>query len=135
MQSNHNSRTNCPQQLKEKQMKTSEVFKQAKQHLWDGDYDVYAQRDVEIYICHAIEEVAFRKSMYDVNSRRYAPYTRAKRIIHQRIAPHYDLENWVRANVKGSHKVLNKAGGAKQLQAFRQRWLDALIQEFESLGE
>jgi len=117
-------------------MKTSEVFKQAKQYLWDGDCDVYAaQVDVQIYICHAIEEVAFKKKIYDVDSRRNAPYKRAKLIIQQRIAPYYGLENWVLAHVEGSHKVLNKAGGAKQLQAYRHRWLDALIQEFESLGE
>ena len=116
-------------------MKTSEVFKQAKQYLWDGFFDTHTRMDAQVYICHAIEEVAFTRGMYDVNTRRYAPYKRAKIIIHQRIAPHYDLENWVRANVKGSHKLLNKAGGAKQLQAYRHRWLDALIKEFESLGE
>ena len=112
-------------------MKTSQVFKQAKKYLWDGDYDVYAQMDVEIYICHAIEEVA----EHNAHQSYYMQYTHAKRLIQFRIAPHYDLENWVRANVKGAHKVLNKAGGAKQMQAYRHRWLDALIEEFEAKGD
>lgn len=112
-------------------MKTSQVFKQAKLCLWDGDYNSYAQMDYSPYICHAIEDVA----VHNAHQSYYMQYTRAKRIIQQRIAPHYDLENWVRANVRGSYKVLNKAGGAKQLQAYRQRWLDALIEEFESKGD
>ena len=117
-------------------MKTSEVFKQAKQYLWDGDYDVYAaQVDVQIYICHAIEEVAFKKKIYDVTTRRYAPYKRAKLIIQQRIDPHYDLENWVLGHVKGASRALNKRRKISQMQVYRHRWLDALIQEFESLGE
>ena len=113
-------------------MKTSEVFKQAKPYLWDGNKQTAYGRNTS-YICHAIDLASYADDWR--NARWKAPYKRAKIIIHQRIAPHYDLENWIRANVKGSHKVLNKAGGAKQLQAYRHRWLDALIKEFESLGD
>jgi len=109
-------------------MKTSQVFKQAKKYLWTGDLN--DSFDKSMYICHAISDVG------DIYGRYYhTPYERAKRLIHFRIAPHYDLESWVRSNVKGSHKVLNKASGTKQLQAYRHRWLDALIEEFESKGD
>ena len=111
-------------------MKTSQVFKQAKKYLWDGEVGIM-RMEHSPYICHAIEDVA----VHNAHQSYYMQYTHAKRIIRQRIAPHYDLENWVRANVRGSYKVLNKAGGAKQLQAYRHRWLDSLIEEFESKGD
>ena len=116
-------------------MKVSEVLKQAKQHLWDGGTRAMCHIGVATYICHSIENAAYIRGLFVDNSRDYAPYKRAKRIIHQRIAPHYDLDSWVRKNVKGSYKVLNKADGEQQMQAYRHRWLDALIKEFESLGE
>lgn len=109
-------------------MKTSQVFKQAKKYLWTGDLNDSFNKSS--YICHAISDVGY------IYGRHYhTPYERAKCFIQFSIAPHYDLEDWVRANVKGAHKVLNKAGGAKQLQAYRQRWLDALIKEFEAKGD
>lgn len=110
-------------------MKTSQVFKQAKKYLWDGEVGSM-RMEHSPYICHAISDVGY------IYGRHYhTPYERAKRFIQFSIAPHYDLENWVRANVRGSYKVLNKAGGAKQLQAYRHRWLDSLIEEFESKGD
>ena len=108
-------------------MKTSEVFKQAKTHLWDGCLDYI---DGEFYICHAIEEAAWVRA-----TKRPAPYNRAKKIIQKRIHPEYDLDNWVRKNVKGSWRTLNKIRGPEQMQAYRHRWLDALIIEFETKGD
>ena len=109
-------------------MKTSQVFKQAKKYLWTGDLNDSFNKSS--YICHAISDVGY------IYGRHYhTPYERAKCFIQFSIAPHYDLEDWVRANVKGAHKVLNKAGGTEQMQAYRHRWLDALIKEFEAKGD
>lgn len=116
-------------------MKTSEIFKQAKDFLWHGDTDLI---DGESYICHAIEEVAWVHGIQPSNAhydRLFAPYQRAKKIIQQRIHPHYDLENWVRSNVKDSWRTLNKIKGTEQMQAYRHRWLDALIKEYETKGD
>ena len=113
-------------------MKTSEVFKQAKEHLWEGYLDCF---DGEAFMCHAIIEAAWVRDIHDKDSKQYLPYKRAQKIIHQRIHPAYDLEHWVRKNVKNSYKVLNKIHGAQQMQAYRHRWIDELIKEFEAKGQ
>jgi hypothetical protein len=112
-------------------MKVSKVFKQAKQYLWDGRY--VGIRGEE-YICHAIEEAARARGIRSQTPAN-APYKRAKQIIGQRISPHGTLYGWLTPRVKGAYLVLNSNGGTQQMQAYRHRWLDALIQEFESLGE
>lgn len=114
-------------------MKVSEVFKQAKQYLWDGEVGCM-RVEYSPYICHAIDAAADARGIPPY-SRRDAPYRRAKAIIQQRIAPEYALGDWLCKKVKRSGKVINGRGGAQQMQAYRQRWLDALIKEFESLGE
>lgn len=110
-------------------MKTSVILKQAKERLWDGQNK---WTDGALYICHAIEDTApdlvFR-------SRRFAPYNRAKKIIQQRIHPEMSLDDWVRKNVKGSWRTLNKHNSLEQMQAYRHRWLDALIKEYEAKGD
>lgn len=116
-------------------MKTSKIFKQAKERLWDGHNDWI---NGEMYICHAIDETSWQCGVRPTDryfDRRYAPYLRAMKIIQERIHPHCDLDNWVRKNVKGSWKTLNKINSSEQLQAYRHRWLDALIQEFEAKGD
>ena len=112
-------------------MKTSEVFKQAKKHLWNGRY--VGIRGEE-FVCHAIDEVARARGI-NRYSIKFAPYKRAKQIIDQRIAPHGTLYGWVNSRVKGSYRVLNSSQATQQMQAYRHRWLDALAQEFESIGE
>ena len=95
--------------------------------LWDGESH---HVEGEIYICHAIEEAAWVRA-----TTRYAPYNRAKKIIQKRIHPEYDLDNWVLKNVKGSYRLLYKIKGTEQMQAYRHRWLDALIIEYSSQGD
>ena len=112
-------------------MKVSKVFKQAEQYLWDGRY--VGIRGEE-YICHAIEEAARARGIRS-HTPAYAPYKRAKLIIEQRIAPHGTLYGWLTTRVKGSYRVLHSNNGTQQMQTYRHRWLDALAQEFESLGE
>jgi hypothetical protein len=92
----------------------------------------------EVYIYHAIEEVAWDSGIrppdryYD---RRFAPYKRAQKRIQERIHPHYDLELWLCYNVPGAYKVIYKIHSREQVQAYRHRWLDALIKEFETKGD
>ena len=113
-------------------MKTSEVFKQAKQYLWDGNRQTAYERSTS-YICHAIDLASYasdwRKARWE------APYKRAKKIIHRRIDPCVDLEEWISDNVEGAYLTIYKTEGIQQMQSYRHRWLDALIQEFESKGE
>ena len=116
-------------------MKTSEVFKQAKTRLWDGQANWI---DGEMYICHAIDDVAWGNGLYTssgYHDRLSAPYNRAKKIIQQRIHPHMSLEDWALDNVKGSWRTINKNDSCKQMQAYRHRWLDALIKEYKAKGD
>lgn len=115
-------------------MKVSQVFKQAKRYLWNGKQG-WMHKGETAYICHAINTAAYKNGFHDEDSWQYAPYKRAKRIIQQRIDPYHELGDWVRKNVKGSYKTLNKINAHEQMQAYRHRWLDALIKEFEAMGE
>jgi len=117
-------------------MKTSKIFKQAKERLWDGRE--YSMDMGETYICHAIEEVAWDRGLRPTDrylDRRFAPYKRAQKIIQQRIHPHDDLELWLSHNVPGAYKVIYRIHSREQVQTYRHRWLDALIQEFEEKGD
>lgn len=116
-------------------MKTSAILKQAKERLWDGHNNWV---DGAMYICHAIEDVSWDNGLRPTHiyyDRRFAPYNRVKKIIQQRIQPHMCLETWVRHNVKGSWRTLNKINSSEQMQAYRHRWLDALIKEYETKGD
>lgn len=88
----------------------------------------------EKFICHAIDRAAEYNGARAFSEKR-KPYVRAKLIITLRIAPYNTLFNWVCDNVDGALRILMSRKGDHQMQAYRQRWLDALIQEFESLGE
>jgi len=112
-------------------MKVSKVFKQAKQYLWDGRYVGIRG---EKYICYAIEEAARARGIRS-RTPANAPYKRAKQIIGQRIAPHGVLYGWLTSRVKGAYRVLNSSQATQQMQAYRHRWLDALIKEFEAKGD
>ena len=112
-------------------MKTSEVFKQAKQHLWDGNRrTAYGEK----FICHAIDKAADYHGAKAFSEKR-KPYVRAKLIISLRIAPNFTLFTWVYDNVDGARKVVWSRKGEQQMQAYRHRWLDALIKEFEKKGD
>lgn len=98
----------------------SEIFRQAKKvlakDLSDCSYLVNGHTQYEEYICHAIEKVG-----------RFDRYRGpALAVIHDRLDNVYSLETWVISNIPGMYFPVDK----DELQAYRHRWLDALIEEF-----
>lgn len=96
----------------------AEIFRQAKKvlakDLSDLSYRVNGRTQYEEYIYHAIEKVGG-----------FARYP-ALAVIQARLGNVYSLETWVIRNIPGMYFPVDK----NELQAYRHRWLDALIEEF-----
>lgn len=93
--------------------KLSDVFEEAKQHLWDGKYSTGG----DTYICFAID------------SSTNAPYLdkiKAKGIILKRLGNNYSLEGWLRG-VGIKQKSLTDL----RVQQHRHKWLQLLMEEFK----
>jgi hypothetical protein len=112
-------------------MKTSEAFKQAKQHLRPTGRCTY--------ICHALAEAAFDRSIMATDFDWHVIYTTktpgfktAIKTITDRIGSDSPVDVWL--NRQGI-PVWEMRDHREQMQAYRHRWLDALIAEFESKGD
>ena len=98
----------------------AEIFRQAKKVLAknrsDCDYRFNGGSPHEEFICHAIERVG-----------RYSYYRDpALAVIQSRLGDVLSLESWVIRNVPSAGYPVDK----DEMQAYRHRWLDALIEEF-----
>lgn len=102
-------------------MKTSEIFREVHKLLGSPQGDNY------IFICITAAVVG---NCFDCP----VSADRAKETVMQRIAPHYSLNSWVRANVRGVSRKIT-ALDSSVMREFRLRWLDALIAEFEAKGD
>ena len=108
-------------------MKTSEVFKRAKQHL-AKDFEE-TRNDKEKFICIAITIAAARcKRMTDED------VERCEGIIGSRIDT-YTLEGWLVNRGCIPEEFLNDPNILDRIQAHRHAWLDLLIAEFEAKGD
>lgn len=109
-------------------MKTSEVFKLAKQHLsTTGDWFAPGSS----YICIAIEN-STQDNDWDAGEK-------ARAIVQQRLGEYYTFEDWLHKE-HGIHRgPYVKAGTVRQfrdkVQATRHAWLDSMIQEFAAQGD
>jgi hypothetical protein len=110
-------------------MKTSEAFKQAKQHL------IPIGRST--YICHALAEAAYSTSVTaagfnwtEIRTTRKSGFKTAINVITGRIGSEGALETWL-----DRQGIFPWKYGRRQMQAYRHRWLDALIVEFEAKGD
>jgi hypothetical protein len=102
-------------------MKTSEIFKAAKKHLWNGVGEWNGQPK-ERYICHAIYWRVVGCSIDEVHY--------AKRIIALLLEGYDTLDEWLTA-VHG----INPYDDTKKLQRTRQAWLDHLVKHYKSIGD
>jgi len=102
-------------------MKTSEIFKAAKKHLWNGIGENREQLK-EKYICNAIY---WRVEGCSIDEVHYA-----KKSIALLLEGHETLDDWLQAN----HKI-NGRDDRRKLQQTRQAWLDHLIAHYKSLGD
>jgi hypothetical protein len=115
-------------------MKTSEAFRKAKQLL--------APNGLNTYICHALAEAAYNKcptscddgwDWHVIYTTRKSGYKTAIKTIRERIGSDMALETWLER--QGVNIYRYKARSPDLMQAYRHRWLDALIAEFEGKGD
>ena len=107
-------------------MKTSEAFKQAKQCLQPIGRAKF--------ICHALAEAAYTRDVCSADFDWHAIYTTRKsgfktaiKAITDRMGSDVPLEFWLAGRGIDYEP--------KQIEAYRHRWLDALIAEFEAKGD
>jgi hypothetical protein len=103
-------------------MKTSEILKEAKKKLWNGDRRTLRNHRYK-YVCYVIED------NFPKNSKAKAV---TKRIARSLGADYLSVATWLGNNGYASWDDMEKP---KIMQAYRHRWLDALISEYESKGD
>jgi hypothetical protein len=109
-------------------MKTSEVFRRAKQHL-AKDYDETCN-DEERFICIAIIIAAANcKRITDKD------IERCEDVIKSRMDGEYTLEGWLAGRGCVPEYELCGHNILDRIQAHRHAWLDLLIAEFKAKGD
>jgi len=101
-------------------MKTSKVFKAAKEQLWDGEGNWF-ESGKERFVCVAILEAPNIRVM-DKRKARY--------IVQCLLGGHESLEGWLNA----THQIRAYDERCKA-QITRHAWLDHLINHYESIGD
>lgn len=104
---------------KEQRKEIAAVFRAAKKYLWDG-HGVYLASS-SVYICCAISDV-----YYLGGTSIQAAAANATSVIQASLGYHSCVESWLAKVAKVDVSLLNPAN----VQAYRHRWLDALIKEF-----
>ena len=111
-------------------MKTSEVFKQAKQRL-AVDYDETRNDPSKgKFICIAITIAAENCKRMTV-----ADVKRCEDVIKSRMGGAYTLEGWLVDRGCLPDAFLNDPNILDRIQAYRHAWFDSLIAEFEAKGD
>ena len=111
-------------------MKTSEVFKQAKQHLAKDLHEACNHSAKEKFICIAITTAAaYTKRMTS------GAIERCTGIVESRLEHDYTMEGWLVNRGCIPEAFLNDHNILDRIQAHRHAWLDLLIAEFEAQGD
>jgi ribosomal protein L16/L10AE len=110
-------------------MKTSEVFKRAKQHL-AKNFTEMCNTGKEKFICIAIYTAAgHSKRVTDRD------VERCRNIVESRLEGKETIESWlVTQGCVPEHNLCDRST-KDRIQAHRHAWLDMLIAEFESKGD
>ena len=112
-------------------MKTSEVFKQAKQRLAMDYSETCNTPTKEKFICIAITTAAENCKRMTV-----ADVERCEDVIKSRMDGEYTLEGWLADRGCVAHDYFQFSRTTKdRIQAYRHAWLDLLIAEFEAQGD
>ena len=105
----------------------------AKEYLWDGTggWDSYAHNLYkQVYICDSI------KRAYRAEKITHKASIAAVKLVMSRLAPEVSVGSWLHFNVGYKIKYGNRHNAYhRQIQAYRHRWLDALIIEYSSRGD
>jgi hypothetical protein len=119
----------------ERMMKTSKVYREALKHLWEGNRDSGPSTQ---FICWSIIYAAgFGGSPYSMDRLLNdipKSYRKAIQIIDDRLYPDSTLTNWLITNGINVYSM-PPAERYKNVQAYRRRWLESLIAEFEAKGD
>ena len=111
-------------------MKTSEVFKRAKEHLAKNIQETRDHSSKQKFICLAlVTAAAHSKRVTD------ADVKRCDEIIESRMGGAYVMEKWLAARGYIPDYELCSHGTKDRIQAHRHAWVDMLIAEFESKGD
>ncbi len=107
-------------------MKTSEVFKRVRQHLYNGKDDCRPTH--RHFICEAIKYLYYEAKVIGDMDR-----TRAQRIIIAELQPHHTLEDWLAKQ----HKIIPTYTPAyrRKIMVTRKAWLTHLINHYQSKGD
>ncbi len=108
-------------------MKTSEVFKRAKQHLAKDFEETHRK---EKFICIAITTAAaYTKRMTS------GDIERCTGIVESRLEHDYTLEGWLESKGCVNNYFLCDRTTKDRIQAHRHAWVDMLIAEFKAKGD
>ena len=112
---------------------TSGALRCAKGYLWDGKggWDKYtSDLCTQVYICDSI------KRAYRAEEITQKASIAAVKLVTSRLAPEVSVGSWLHKNVGYQIKYGNRHNAYhRQVQAYRHRWLDALIKEYEAKGD
>lgn len=106
---------------KKQRKEIASVFRAAKKYLWDGK-SCGTKPGTWDYICFAIDDT-LKKS-----SKPYEAVANATYVIQARLTPRGCVESWLANEANVDNSLLRPAN----VQAYRHRWLNALIKEFSS---
>jgi hypothetical protein len=111
-------------------MKTSEVFKRAKQRLAMDYSETCNTPTKEKFICLSISIAAAHCKRMTV-----ADVKRCEDVIKSRMGGVYTLEGWLAGRGCVPEYELCDLATKDRIQAHRHAWLDSLIAEFEAKGD
>ena len=112
--------------------KTSGALRCAKAYLWDGTGALWHQRNQFPFICAALAQA------YENKEITYKTLINTRSVIMRRLSPSVSVSEWLDENIGFGYKYYNLRDHAfwtQQIQAYRHRWVDALIIEFETKGD
>jgi hypothetical protein len=118
-------------------MKYSEILKKAKKHLSNDAkefrFHEHINSNKDMFICCAIDFAIDKLDDADFHKG-----IELKEEIQKRLGFHHTIESWLLWNgfIKLTNDTVNGFNVSKrQIQAYRHRWLDSLVSEYQSKGE
>lgn len=113
--------------------KTSGALRCAKKYLWDAETNLWDHDDKYSHICNALNEAHNNKEIT------YKALISTRSVIMRRLSPSVSVAEWLEKNVGvryfSGYIARDHKFWSQQIQAYRHRWVDALIEEFKAKGD
>jgi len=107
-------------------MKTSEILIKSRKYLWDGISDRYCQSRGLCWSIQLSVDAGHSSTVTRIKA------AKIKRRIERSLSQYAFVSHWLIANDYAQTVHVNNP---KIMQAYRHRWLDALITEYKSKGD